>query len=525
VSIIATVLAALQLALLAALTVFGLHRGLLMILAWRRSRGTLHPRTLPPAVDDDRDLPSVTVQLPLYNERAVVARLVRAVAALDYPRDRLQIQVLDDSTDDTSEILIATLESPLHPGLDIARIRRRDRTGFKAGALRHGLHDAGEHTAKGDLIAMFDADFVPPSDFLRRAVAPFADPGVGMVQARWDHLDAEYGLLTRLQAILLDGHFAVEHVARAGGNHFFNFNGTAGIFRRATIEDAGGWQDDTLTEDMDLSYRAQLKGWRFVYLPGLTCPAELPVEPAAFLTQQYRWAKGGIQTARKTLPVLWRAPIPRSTRREAVFHLLGNLAFPLLLLLVLIALPLQVLRAAGTPPLGDHWGFVEGGPLLFGTLCVMAYYAYGQVVLRRFDATTWILLPGVVAVGAGLAVNNTAAVFAGFGSRTGAFRRTPKHAVIHKQRGDGSSRRYRSPRGLLPLLELLAGAAAATTSWLGVHNGLPGTALFHGLFAVGLIGLGAGSLFEGSAAARHTRDVAGTAAAPRTAGTPRTGGA
>jgi len=506
-SLLAVVLAGTQLALLAALTVFGVHRAWLAWLAWRCGRGALDALRPPPAAVDPsagssaRPLPGVTVQLPLYNERAVTERLLRAVAALDYPRDRLQVQVLDDSDDDTSRTVERVLEQ-LPPDLEIAHLRRSDRAGYKAGALRWGLHLDGPDRARHELIAIFDADFVPPPDFLLRAVAPFENPRVGMVQARWEHLDAEFSLLTRLQALLLDGHFAVEHVARAGGGHFFNFNGTAGVFRRAAIDDAGGWLDDTLTEDMDLSYRAQLRGWEFVYVPGLTCPAELPVEPAAFMTQQYRWAKGGIQTARKHLQTVWRSPLRLSTRIEAAFHLLGNLAFPLLLLLILVALPLQVLRAGGHAPAGAFWVTLENGPLLLGTLGVLVYYGFGQLRLRRFDATTWVLLPAVLAIGAGLSINNTRAVWRGLGGPVGAFVRTPKRAAVHKSVGDrGSGAGPR--RGWLPFAETALGCYALATAILAARGAWWGTAAFHGLFAVGLAGFGVGSLLPLARAQRR----------------------
>ena len=328
-----------EIALLVPLAILGLHRGWMVLLS--------RPRTVGPDGDPDRELeipslenpPRVTVQLPIYNERYVAERLLTAVANLDHPIDRLQVQVLDDSSDDTSAIISVFLKT-LPRDLDVQHIRRGTRRGFKAGALAHGLQ-----TATGEFIAIFDADFTPERDFLRRTLPQFSNPKIGMVQTRWEHLNPEFSLLTRMQATLLYGHFMVEHVARSQNGCFFNFNGTAGIFRRSCIEEAGGWQHDTLTEDMDLSYRAQLCGWKFAYLPWVTCPAELPVEMSAFLNQQHRWAKGSIQTARKLLARIGRAPVSGLVKVEACFHLLGNVAFPLLLGLILAALPLQVIRS------------------------------------------------------------------------------------------------------------------------------------------------------------------------------------
>ena len=269
-----------------------------------------------------QDLPKVTVQLPLYNERYVVARLIEAVARLDYPADRLEIQVLDDSSDDTSDIVAQTLAA-LPPDLRVHHIQRGDRSGFKAGALAHGLQ-----TATGDYVAIFDADFVPPPGFLRQIIPHLGDPDVGLVQARWGHTNRRHSALTQVQALLLDGHFRIEQPARSTNACLFNFNGTAGVFRRRCIEEAGGWHHDTLTEDMDLSYRAQLAGWKFVYLPELRCPAELPTDMNGFLTQQHRWAKGSIQTARKHLGTIFRSQLSWLAKTESVFHTLGNLAFP-----------------------------------------------------------------------------------------------------------------------------------------------------------------------------------------------------
>src|SRR5690242_195650 len=284
-------------------------------------------------------LPPVTVQLPLYNERYVVERLIDEVVKIDYPKELLQIQVLDDSTDDTApfaEALVARYEALGYP---IEYHHRSNRHGFKAGALQEGMA-----VATGEFIAVFDADFCPPAEFLWKTVHHFADPKVGVVQTRWSYLNRDYNFLTEVEAILLDGHFILEHGSRSGAGYFFNFNGTAGILRRKMIDDAGGWQHDTLTEDSDLSYRAQLKGWRFVYLPGLDCPSELPVEIHGFQVQQSRWAKGLTQVAKKLLPTILRADIPKRVKAEAILHLTPNISYPLMIVVSALMLPVMIVR-------------------------------------------------------------------------------------------------------------------------------------------------------------------------------------
>ena len=472
-----------QLAVLVPLALLGVHRGW-MVLLYRRHRG---PESAPPP---PTELPAVTVQLPIFNERHVAARLIEAVAALDYPHDRLEIQVLDDSTDDTWEIVEACLRR-LPAAVRVEHLRRTNRTHFKAGALAAGLERAG-----GDLVAVFDADFVPPPEFLRRSVPLFTDPQVGMVQCRWDHLNADYSLLTRMQALLLDGHFAIEHLARSRSGCFFNFNGTAGVFRRTCIEEAGGWHGDTLTEDMDLSYRAQLAGWRFLYRPELACPAELPVDMNAFLSQQHRWAKGSIPNGAQASPQdLAPARSRARSRRRAGFHLLGNLAFPLLLALIVIALPLQALRLWNGTAVSPALAMAEGLPLLLSTLCVLGYYGFSQLDLHRLGPAGVLRIPLVLAVGAGLSVNNTLAVASALRSETGEFLRTPKNAIL--RRGESREKRaYRSHRGLLPGLEIGLGSWALGTCGVALWLGLPLTAIFHGLFGAGLLWVGLSSLAD-----------------------------
>lgn len=307
---------------LCVLAVYGSHRYRMAYLYYR------HKFKLPTPRGVLSQLPRVTIQLPIFNEMYVVERLVDAVCRIDYPRELLEIQVLDDSTDETCAIARACVERHRQKGHDIVYVHRTNRQGYKAGALENGLL-----TARGEFVAVFDADFVPSPDFLHRTVPFFADSQVGMVQVRWGHLNRDFSILTQAQSIFLDGHFIIEHTARNRSGCFFNFNGTAGIWRRVTIADAGGWQHDTLTEDLDLSYRSQVKGWQFVFLNDVVSPAEVPVEMNAFKSQQHRWAKGSIQTARKLLPMILKSDLPFAVKREAFFHLTNNMAYLLMVLL------------------------------------------------------------------------------------------------------------------------------------------------------------------------------------------------
>ena len=406
----------------ALLAFYGLHRLGLLFLYYRARRGRrtcpAPPVALPPP---GTDWPLVTVQLPVHNERYVVARLVDAACALDYPTGRLDIQVLDDSTDDTTAIAAARIARHQARGVDVTLLHRARREGFKAGAMRAGLA-----SAKGELVAVFDADFVPGRDFLRRSVPVFADPGVGMAQARWGHLNEGYSALTGAQALFLDGHFAIEHVARATTGRFFNFNGTAGLWRRTCIEDAGGWEHDTLTEDLDLSYRAQLRGWRFLYLPDLVAPAELPVDIQAFKSQQRRWAKGSMQTARKLLPILWRAPLPARIKLEGAYHLSANAAYLCLLASLLLLGPVLGMPVT-TPP----WMSAAVLTTLFftGTGAVSVFFLCAKRELGRGFRPSLARLPGALLLGAGLSLNNARGVLEAFLPGAGAWERTPKYAL------------------------------------------------------------------------------------------------
>ncbi|HKI04986.1 MAG TPA: glycosyltransferase [Thermoanaerobaculia bacterium] len=428
----APALLALYYSVLVVLACFGLHRLVLVALWLRTRRRGLPPPELPA---DPMAWPVVTVQLPLYNEMYVAERLIDAVCRLDYPAGRLEIQVLDDSTDETAGIVARVVAGYRARGLDIHHLHRADRTGFKAGALAAGLA-----RARGELLAIFDADFVPAPDFLARSVPWFSDSGLGMVQGSWTHINRGYSLLTRVEAILLDGHFMIEHAARNRTGCFFNFNGTAGIWRRQAIETAGGWQHDTLTEDLDLSYRAQLAGWRFLYLPDLAVPSELPVDAGGFKSQQYRWAKGAVQTGRKLLGRILRAPLPARVKMEAAIHLTNNASYPLMVVLAVLIFPAMLLRR-GTPV--AVLLLVDLPLFLAATASVLTFYLMSQVAAGRSWRRELRWFPALMGVGIGLSVNNARAVLSGLFHRGGTFHRTPKYRI--EARGqDWAAKSYRA---------------------------------------------------------------------------------
>ena len=392
------------------LAIYGLQALFLTLIA----RRTLFDAE-PPPPPDTRHQPSVTVQLPVFNERHVVRRLIDAVAAFDWPADRLQIQILDDSTDDTSQIIANCIAFHRRNGIDITQCHRTVRQGYKAGALREGLA-----AARGEFIAIFDADFVPPPDFLQRTIAPFDDSEVGCVQARWGHLNANVSHLTLAQSLGIDGHFVVEQRARNELGALLNFNGTAGLWRRSCMEEAGGWQEDTLTEDLDLSYRAQLCGWRVAYLPHVIVPAEIPVSVDAFKRQQFRWAKGSMQTAKKLFTAVLGSSQPLWRKALGIAHLTGYAVHPLMLINLLFLLPMMssfspALRIASLFSLT-----ALGPPLMYWT----AMQSQGVSVRQRIRRL--IVLLGL---GTGLSVNNSRAVFEALLGVRSAFKRTPKFAV------------------------------------------------------------------------------------------------
>jgi cellulose synthase/poly-beta-1,6-N-acetylglucosamine synthase-like glycosyltransferase len=404
-----------------ALSLYGLHRYWILFLYWRFYKKA--PPLSPPPPPDI--WPIVTVQLPIFNERYVAERLVDAVCLLDYPKDKLDIQVLDDSTDDTRHLLRSKVEEKRREGFHIRHLNRKNRDGFKAGALAHGLR-----SAEGEFAAIFDADFLPPADFLLKTVPHFSRTEIGMVQTRWGHINPDYSLLTRVQSIFLDGHFMLEHTARNRSGAFINFNGTAGIWRKRTIEEAGGWSADTLTEDLDLSYRAQMKGWKFLFLPDVVCPAELPVDMGAFRSQQHRWTKGALQVAKKILPALWRGPFPLLVKLESTAHLTANLAYPLVLMLSLLLFPSLAAREQ-LNSIVFKW--LELGTFLFATTSIIAfYYVAHQETLGQGSRWQWKHVPPLMSFGVGMCLNNTRAVWEALLGIPTEFRRTAKFNVQKK---------------------------------------------------------------------------------------------
>src|SRR5580658_4788753 len=394
-------------------------------------------------------LPPVTIQLPIYNERYVIERLIDEITRVEYPRELLQIQVLDDSTDDTHPFAKALVERYRALGFPIEYHHRANREGYKAGALQEGLK-----TATGEFVAIFDADFVPPQDFLTRTIHHFADLSVGVVQTRWSYLNRDYNILTEVEAMLLDGHFILEHGARSRAGYFFNFNGTAGILRRKMIDDAGGWQHDTLTEDSDLSYRAQLKGWRFVYVPTVDCPSELPVDTYGFQVQQSRWAKGLTQVAIKLLPRILRSKEPWRVKLEAFCHLTPNISYPLMLIVSALMLPVMIVRFY----MGVFQMLTVDLPLIIASFCsIWAFYLMAQ---RELYPRNWkraiVLMPALMAAGVALTLINTKAVIEALLGIKSPFARTAKYAVgDRKVKIQNSSYRRRS--GWMPYAELAAG--------------------------------------------------------------------
>jgi cellulose synthase/poly-beta-1,6-N-acetylglucosamine synthase-like glycosyltransferase len=468
----ATVLLALYFTTLLILSVYGLHRYALVYLYYRYGHRAPSPAPTPSR------WPRVTIQLPVYNEMYVVERLLDSVARIRYPRARLQVQLLDDSTDETRAIAERAVERHRREGLDIAYRHRSDRHGFKAGALADGLVHA-----TGEFILILDADFVAPPDILERTLGHFADPRVAMVQARWDHVNRGFSLLTEVQAILLDGHFVLEHGGRNRSGRFFNFNGTAGVWRRSAVDDAGGWEGDTLTEDLDLSYRAQLRGWRFVFVPDVAAPAELPVEMNAFKSQQFRWAKGTAQTCLKLLPRILRSSQPARVKLEAFFHLTAPVSYPLMVMLaLLLPLAIAIRGSIGAAELL----FLDVPLFVSATASVTSFY----LVAERELGIPWKgrgrLIPAVLAVGVGLSVSNARAVLEALLGRRSGFERTPKHRV--ESRGDDWRRkRYRGRASASPWVELLLGLYLTVAAFHAVMSGLLGPLPFIVLFQVGFL--------------------------------------
>ena len=432
------------------LSVYGIHRYEVIRTYFKHRKNVTDEAPL-----SFEHLPPITIQLPIYNERYVVERLIEEVVKVEYPKELLQIQVLDDSVDDTAPFAEALVEQYRALGYPIEYHHRADRHGFKAGALQEGLQ-----TATGEFVAIFDADFCPPPDFLYRTVHHFADPKVGVVQTRWSYLNRDYNFLTEVEAMLLDGHFILEHGARSRAGYFFNFNGTAGMLRKSMITDAGGWQHDTLTEDTDLSYRAQLRGWKFIYDPKIECPSELPVEMNAFKAQQARWAKGLIQVAKKLLPTIWRSDQPLKIKLEATFHLTANIAYPLMVLFALILLPAMIVR------------FYQGWfqmlyldlPLFLASTCsVSTFYMVSQRDLYPREWRQRIkYIPFLMATGIGLSLGNAKVVIEALCGVKSEFVRTPKYRIEEREEGWEHKKYVRRRAGWTPAMEL---AFAAYFLW------------------------------------------------------------
>jgi cellulose synthase/poly-beta-1,6-N-acetylglucosamine synthase-like glycosyltransferase len=479
--------------LLVILSFYGGHRYLMAYLYYR------HKKRVPVPLGHfaDSDLPVVTVQLPIYNEQYVIERLIDAICAFDYPSDKMEIQVLDDSTDETCAVASSAVDRMRAEGHDIVYIHRMERMGYKAGAL-----EAGAAVAKGEYIAVFDADFVPEPDFLKRTVHFFTDAKIAMVQTRWDHINRRFSLLTRAQAIILDGHFIMESCARNRSGRFFNFNGTAGIWRKSAILDAGGWQHDTLTEDLDLSYRAQVRGWNFVFLKDTVAPAEIPVEMNAFKTQQHRWTKGSIQTGLKLLPSILRSDLSFKVKMEAFFHLSNNIAYVFMVLLCLM-MPLSI-------PIRSHFradwlGYMDFPVFLLATGAIAFFYMAAQREVGIGVKERFKYLPLVLSMGVGICLNNAKAVIEALTGHETGFVRTPKYRVEEGGNSDWKNKmtKYHKKMNWLPYGELALGIwftlaviyviyAAAVDAQYGLLFAVP----FLALFQFGFLYISLQSMFQ-----------------------------
>jgi len=401
------------------LFIFGSH-GFVMIYYYLKFKSRKQP-----VAGTLESYPVVTVQLPVFNEVYVVGRLIDAACAMIYPKDKLEIQVLDDSTDETVDVVAQHVDRYRKLGYDIKQVCRNNRQGFKAGALKEGLV-----SARGEFVAIFDADFVPRQDFLLKTLPYFAtDPKIGMVQTRWEHINSDYSILTRTQAMALDGHFVIEQAVRNKVGFFINFNGTAGVWRKECILDAGNWQADTLTEDLDLSYRAQLRGWKFKYLNNVTSPAELPSEINALKSQQFRWTKGAIETARKMLPTVWRSDLPLKIKVHATFHLTNNLVFPFIVLAGVLNVPLVFIKHAGA----HNAYFTFMSVFVFAFIGSFLFYLFSQKDVYADWRKRIFLFPVFMAGSMGFAVNNSRAVIEGLFKRKSEFVRTPKYSIQSKK--------------------------------------------------------------------------------------------
>ena len=449
------------LSVLIGLSGYGLHRYFIVYLFLKNRKRTPQP------LSHFEQLPVITVQLPLFNEIYVVERLLKSVSELDYPRKLLHIQVLDDSTDETQQLTASCVQKLRERGFDVELSHRTNRVGYKAGALEAGLA-----TARGDFVCILDADFMPQPELLRSTVHFFTDPKVGMIQTRWGHINRGYSLLTRVQAMFLDGHLLLEQVARSRSGRFFNFNGTAGLWRKSCIAESGGWQHDTLTEDLDLSYRAQLAGWKFVFLTDVVTPAELPVDMNGFKSQQHRWTKGSIQTGQKLLPAIFRSRFPWRVKAEAFFHLTNNFSHLLVVLLALLIVPAILIRER----IGWQRVAILDFPLFFGaTFSFIAFYVSSQREIGRDWKQTLKSMPLLLSLGIGLSLTNVHAVLEALASRKTGFARTPKFGIEGGQ-GEWRSKKYRAPGNFSLAAEILLAVyffgaivfAVRENYWVGV---------------------------------------------------------
>jgi cellulose synthase/poly-beta-1,6-N-acetylglucosamine synthase-like glycosyltransferase len=469
------------LSILVILAIYGIHRYHLVYLYLKNKNKVAVPKAKLAV------LPRVTVQLPIYNEMYVVERLVEAACKIRYPRELLEIQVLDDSTDGTTAIAAQTVAKHREMGFDIHHIHRKNRRGFKAGALEDGLKQAS-----GEFIAIFDADFIPAPNFLEDVIDYFSDSKIGMIQARWGHINREYSLLTQVESVILDGHFMIEHGGRHLSGRFFNFNGTAGIWRRQAIDTAGGWEHDTLTEDTDLSYRAQMIGWNFLYLPHIVCPAELPVEMNSFKTQQSRWAKGLMQTAIKLLPRILKSDLPLKIKVEAFFHLTANISYPLMIALSFLLLPAMIVR------FNQGWFqmlYIDLPLWLAATASVSTFYLVSQRELYPDWRMRMKYLPFLMSVGIGLSVSNSKAVMEALLGIKTSFKRTPKYKIESKQ-DSWARKQYLRRTGVMPLLELSLGLYFVLVVFYAFNNQNYPTIPFLMLFVIGFTYMGVMSILH-----------------------------
>ena len=461
------------------LSAYGIHRYVIIYLFLKNRKRSTKP------AGHFEQLPKVTMQLPIFNEVYVVERLLKSVSEIDYPKDLLHIQVLDDSTDDTRQLTASCVAKLQARGFNVELIHRTDRTGFKAGALETGLA-----SAESDFVCILDADFVPNPDLLRKTIHFFTDPKVGMIQTRWGHLNRGYSLLTRVQAMFLDGHLLLEQTARSRSGRFFNFNGTAGLWRRSCIDEAGGWQHDTLTEDLDLSYRAQLAGWKFIFLPDVITPAELPVDMNGFKSQQHRWTKGSVQTCKKILPTIWRSTLPLTIKIEATAHLTSNFAYLLLASLCVLLHP-----STGGPQTTLLRTLLIDVPIfLTASGSVAVFYICAQ---RELNPRTWmkeiLLLPALLALGVGLSLNNARAVLEAVFNHKSDFARTPKYGIERKSQ-TWRSCKYMPLKSLLPIAEMIFALYFTYFVWFAVEHGQFISLPFLLMFQIGFLYVSLSSL-------------------------------